>query len=152
MRNTDAGNNTGGADGTRTDTHFHTVGTIFHEVLSCFASSDITHHYINLWERALHLLKNFYYTLSVTVSSVDNDSVNACFNKRFSSLEAVASHANTGSYTQTAESVLASVWFVFSLGDVFVGDQTDEFTIFVNYREFFNFVSLENVGSLVKVG
>ena len=34
----------------------------------------------------------------VAVCSVDNDCVNACFNKRFSSLEAVASHANTGSY------------------------------------------------------
>ena len=84
--------------------------------------------------------------------SVDNDSVNACFYKRFSSLEAVASHTDTGCYTQAAESVLASVWFVFSFGDVFVGDQTDEFAILVNYGEFFNFVSLENVGSFVEIG
>ena len=119
---------------------------------SSLAGGNVAHNNIDAGELSLHLFKHRHHTFGMAVSGVDNDSVNTGFNEGSRTLETVASNADAGSHAQASVTIFASIWFIFSLCDIFIGNKTYQFSILVNNREFLNLVALKNFGSLLEIG
>ena len=74
----------------------------------------------------------------MTVSGIDDYCVRSRLYKRLYAVESVGSDANTGSYAKTPLAVFCGIGIIFDLGDVAIGDETDEFTVLIHYRKFLN--------------
>ena len=78
----------------------------------------------------------------MSVSSVDDDGISTCVNKRLHAVKCISGHTHSCRNTQTSFLVLACHWFVFGLGNVLICDKSYKMIVFVDYRELFNLVLL----------
>ena len=146
------GYDTCGTDRTRTDTYLNTISAILYQILGSLACSNITYNYVNIRECSLNLMKFFNHTLRVTMSSIDNQSINTSLDQSLCTLQGIDSNAYTSSNTQTSLSILASHWLVLSLSDVLVSNQTYQVVFAIYNRKLLNLVLLQNLSSSNKVG
>ena len=85
-------------------------------------------------------MKFFNHTLRVTVSSIDNQSINTSLDQSLCTLQGIDSNAYTSSNTQTSISILTSHWLVLSLSDVLVSNQTYQVVFAIYNRKLLNLV------------
>ena len=87
----------------------------------------------------------------MSVSGIDDDSVNASLNESFHTLECISSNAYASSHSQATLSILTCHWLVLSLSDVLICDKADEIIIFIHYRQFLNLMLKKDRSSRIKV-
>ena len=142
---------TGGADGTRTYADLHGISTCLDKCLGCLACSDVTHHDVNVWECCLCLTHLLDDALGMTVSRVDDDGIHTSLDEGFHALESVGCDTHTCCHAQTSLGVLAGKRLVLCLGDVLIGDESDELVVGIHHRELLNLVLEEDARCALEV-
>ena len=125
LGNTHTSNDTCSTDTTRANTYLHGISTIIHQHLGSFASSNITYHNVNIGERQFSLAKFVDNALRMSVSRINNDSVNTGVNQSLHTIQGICCHTDTGSHTQTTLLILAGHGLILGLGNILIGNQTD---------------------------
>ena len=77
------------------------------------------------------------------MGSVDDDSVSTSIHESLHTIEGVEGDTNTRSNTQTTLLILTCHRLILRLGDVLIGDKTDEVVVLVDNRQFLNLVLLQ---------
>ncbi len=86
------------------------------------------------------------------MGGIDDDGIDASLYESLCTLKRVFGDTHTGCHTQTALVILAGIGLVLGLGDVLVGDQTDEVVLGIHHRQFLNLVLLQNLSGVGQVG
>ena len=76
----------------------------------------------------------------MTVSGINDDSVNASLYQCLHALESVSGNAYTGSHTQTTLSILTCHRFVLCLCYILICNKTHKVVVLIHYRQFLNLV------------
>ena len=87
----------------------------------------------------------------MSMSRIDYDSVRSGINQCLHTFQGIGCHTYTRSYAKAALAILASHRFIFSLGDVFISNQAYQFIIFIDYRQFFYLIFLQNLSGSFQV-
>ena len=80
------------------------------------------------------------------MSGIYHDGIGSGLDESLHSVHGVACYAHTGCHAQTAFAILAGHRLILGLGNIFVSNQTYQATFFIHYRQFLNFVLLQNAG------
>ena len=147
----DTSHHTRGADAARADAHLDGISASLDQHTCCLAGSDVAYHDIHLGEGCLGLAHLFDDTLGMSVCRVDDDGINARLHQGLHTLEGIGCHTHSGSHAQTSLGILASHGLVGRLGDVLVGDETDEVVLFIHYGKFLYLVLQENLAGTLQV-
>ena len=91
------------------------------------------------------------HTSRVSVSSINNDSINTSSNKCLCAFHCISSHTNTSSNTKTTLLVLTCHWLILGFGNIFISNQTNEMVLTVDYWQFLNLILLQNLRSCSKI-
>ena len=83
---------------------------------------------------------------------VDNNGVGTGIDESLHAVEGVEGDTYTGSYAQTTLTVLTSHGLILGLGDILIGNQTNQMVVFVHNRQLLNLVLLQNLCSSNQVG
>ena len=78
---------------------------------------------------------------------INHDGISTSVYQCLHTIEGISGHTNTCSHTQTALIILTSHGLILSLGDVLIGDQTNQTIILIHHGQFFDLVLLQNLGS-----
>ena len=73
------------------------------------------------------------HTGRVSVSSINNDSINTSSNKCLCAFHCISSHTNTSSNTKTTLLVLTCHRLILGFGNIFISNQTNETILTVDY-------------------
>ena len=87
----------------------------------------------------------------MTMSSVNDNGIHASLDQSLHPLEGVGCHTHTCCHTQTSLGVFASVWLVLCLGDVLIGDESDEFIVAIDHGQFLNLMLQQDARCTLKV-
>ena len=88
----------------------------------------------------------------MAVSRINHDGIGTGIHQSLHTVEGINGHTDTSSHTQTTFLVFTSHGLILGLGDVLIGDQTDETVVLVDHRQFLDLVLLQNLGSSDQVG
>jgi len=77
------------------------------------------------------------------MSRINDDGVHTGFHQRGNPLHGVVGYAHARSNAESAFAVLACGRFVFCLGNVLIGDQSDQVAFAIHHRQFFYLVTLQ---------
>ena len=83
----------------------------------------------------------------MAMSSINDNSIGTCIDQCLGTQQCIGSDTNTCSYAQTTLVILACHGLVLCLGDILVGDQTDQLTILIDNGQLLNLVLLQNLCS-----
>ena len=86
------------------------------------------------------------------MSSINDNGIYTSIYQCLHSVDGIISNAHTSSYAQTTFLILASHWFIFRLGNVFIGNQTNQLVVLINYWQLLNLILLKNLRRSFKVG
>ena len=142
---THTSHHTGGTDGTWADTHLDGVGTIVNQHLRSLTRSNITYDDVDIGEHLLSLDEFLDHRLRMTMGRVDDDGISAGIDKSLHTVEGIGCHTHTSCHTQTSFLVLAGHRLILGLGDILIGDKSDETVILVNNGQFLNLILLQNL-------
>ena len=81
----------------------------------------------------------------MSVSRINDDSINTCLNQSFCTIHCICSNTDAGSHTQTTFFILAGHWFVFGFGNILIGNQAHKTVVLVYNGQFFYLVFLKNL-------
>ena len=79
------------------------------------------------------------------MSRINYDSIRSRIYQSLHTVEGISRNTHSGSYTQTTFRILASHRFVFGFRDILIGNQTNEFTVFIHNRQFLNSMLLQDL-------
>ena len=88
----------------------------------------------------------------MTVSSIDNDCIDACIYQSLHAVESIGCYTNACCHAKTAFSILARHWLVLGLCNVLISYKTNQLAIIVNHRKFLNLVLLKDCSGSLHVG
>ena len=88
----------------------------------------------------------------MTVGGIDDDGVGTGIHQSLHTVERIGSYTHTSSHTQTALVILTSHRFILGLGNILIGNQTDQTIILVDHGQLLDLVLLQNLGSSDQVG
>ncbi len=85
------------------------------------------------------------------MGSINDDGVGTGIHQSLHTVERIGSHTYAGSHTQTALVILTSHGLILGLGNVLIGNQTNQTIILVDHGQLLNLVLLQNLGSCNQV-
>ena len=77
------------------------------------------------------------------MGGIDDDSVSTGIHESLHTIEGIEGDTHTGSHTQTTLLILTCHRLVLGLGDVLIGDKTDEVVVLVDNGQFLDLVLLQ---------
>src|ERR1700712_4508382 len=152
LRHADTGNDTGGADGARTDTDLYPVSAGFDQCASSSAGGDVAADDLDVREVLLDPANAVDHAFGVTVCGVDDDHVNAGSDQGTDALAGVLAGTDRGADTQTTLVVLAGQRIGLGFLDVLDGHHALEREVVVDDQDFFQTVLVQQVAHFVLVG
>ena len=151
LRNANTGNDTGGADGARTNTDLDGIGTGLDHGLGTGTGADVAADDLHAIEGGIVLQAGDHVECQagLTVGGVDHEHIHAGLHQGGGTLPCVAEEADAGGHAQTTLLILGGVRVLFSLDEVLDRDQTSQMTFRINQRQLLNLVLGEQAVGVV---
>ena len=143
LRDADAGDDAGGADGARADAHFDAVGAGFHQRDGGFGGGDVAADHVHVREVLLDPGDAVEHALRVTVGGVHHDHIHARFHQRGDALFGAAAGAHGRADAQTALAVFTGVGVAGGFFDVLDGDHAAQLAGVVDHQDLFDAVLVQ---------
>ena len=152
LRHAHASHDARRANRTRSDSHFHGIGTVFSKHSGSLARRHVAHNDIDLRESRFYFAQFLDDTERMAVRRVDDNRVGTGSHQRLGTLHRVGRHAHTSGHAQPTFFVFAGHRLVLRLRNVFVGNQTDEPSFAIDNGQFFYFILLKNLRRSRQIG
>ena len=151
LRNANTGNDTGGADGARTNTDLDGIGTGLDHGLGTGTGADVAADDLHAIEGGIVLQAGDHVECQagLTVGGVDHEHIHAGLHQGGGTLPCVAEEADAGGHAQATLLVLGGVRVLFGLDEVLDRDQTSQMTFRINQRQLLNLVLGEQAVGVV---
>ena len=151
LRDTDTGNDTGGADRAGANTDLDGVRASLNHGLSTGAGADVAADDLHAVEGGVVLQAGNHVECQTgfTVGGVDHEHVHASLHQSGGTLPGVAEEADAGGHAQTTLLILGGVRVLLGLDEVLDGDQAGQVAFLVNERQLLNLVLGEQTVSVV---
>ena len=88
----------------------------------------------------------------MSVSRINDNGIRPCIHQSPHALQSVIRHSHSGSNAQTTFAILARHRFILCLGNILIGNQSDELAVGIDYGQLLDFVAQQNVGRTLQVG
>ncbi len=150
LRYANARNHTGGANTTRTNPDFHAIDASFHKCLRTASGSNITADHLQIREFFLDFPNAVQNAHRVPVRRIHANDVHTNFHQRLNPIKHIARDTNRPTDHQATKGIFAGIRIILHLHNILVGDQSDQLSILIDYRQFFNFMPLQNILRLLK--
>ena len=145
LGHTHASHHTSGTDRAWADTHLDGISTVVDKHLGSLACSDVTNDDIDLGEHLLGFDQFLDHRLRMTMSRIDDDGIGTSVDESLHTIERISRHTHTCCHTQTSLLVLTGHRLVLGLGDILIGDESDQTVILVHNGQFLNLISLQDL-------
>ena len=84
-------------------------------------------------------------SFGMSMGSIDDDGIHIFADQCLNPFQGIHCNAHGGSYAEPAPAVLACIGPCFDLDDILIGNQSDQFIILVNNRQFLDLILLEDL-------
>ena len=87
----------------------------------------------------------------MSVSRIDDDSVDTCIYQCLHTVEGIYRHTHTGSHAQTTFLILACHRLILCLSDILVGDQSYQMVVLIHNRQFLDLILLQDLCGRIQI-
>ena len=144
LGNSSSGDDTSGADGTRSDADLEAVNAERNEIFCAIVRGDVARDDLHFGKAMANRFDGFHDFCGVAVGSVDGEDVGFGFGHFDGAFEKITGGADGGSGKEAALLVLCCVGIFELFLDVFYGDEPFEIEVLVDDQKFFDAVLLQN--------